>query len=259
MPSARAATWAAKWYVEFRDQLECVRRLPGFTSKAATEELGRNLDKLVSFHKTSGGQLDPKLTEFVAGLENRVRERLIAIGLLAPDRVAKAKPLADHLADFAAAIRAKGSTERHVALVTGRVRRVFDGCGFRSYGDIHADKVSAFLSNLRAGTQKKAGISAQTFNFHLQACKQFCRWAIKSGRTVNNPLAHLEGLNVKTDRRRDRRAFTVEELRRLLDVARTGPERYGVSGQERHLLIGYRWRRACGPTNCGASPARRLT
>jgi hypothetical protein len=32
---------AAKWYVEFRDQLETVRRLPAFTSKAASEELVR--------------------------------------------------------------------------------------------------------------------------------------------------------------------------------------------------------------------------
>jgi len=46
---------AARWYVEFRDHLETIRRLPAFESKAASEELGRNLDKLVAFHKSSGG------------------------------------------------------------------------------------------------------------------------------------------------------------------------------------------------------------
>ena len=35
---------AAKWYVEFRDHLETVRRVPGFESKAATQEMGRNLE-----------------------------------------------------------------------------------------------------------------------------------------------------------------------------------------------------------------------
>jgi hypothetical protein len=37
------------WYVEFRDHLETVRRLPAFSSKPATEKLGRNLDKLVAY------------------------------------------------------------------------------------------------------------------------------------------------------------------------------------------------------------------
>src|SRR5262249_20272613 len=129
---------APKWYVEFRDHLECVRRLPAFESKAASAEMGRNIDKLVAYYKASGGQTDPALTRFLSGLPIKTRERLVSIGLLAADRVAVAKPLADHLADFAAALTAKGNTVRHVELVTGRARRVFDGCAFRFYGDISA-------------------------------------------------------------------------------------------------------------------------
>ena len=41
----------ARWYVEIRDQRETVRRLSAFTSKAASEELGRNLDKRVAYYK----------------------------------------------------------------------------------------------------------------------------------------------------------------------------------------------------------------
>src|SRR5262245_44205455 len=123
------------WYVEFRDHLERVRRLPGFESKAASQELGRNLDKLVAYHKSSGGQVDPDLTRFLAGLPVKTRNKLVAIGLLAAERVAVAKPLAEHLADFAAALTAKGNTAFHVEVVTGRARRVFEGCGFRFYND----------------------------------------------------------------------------------------------------------------------------
>src|SRR5262249_46487866 len=43
-------------------------------------------------------------------------------------------------------------------------------------------------------------------------------------------------LNVKTDRRRDRRPFSVEELRPLLDAARTGPERFDMCGEDRAIL-----------------------
>ena len=59
---------ASKWYVEFRDPLEYTRRLPAFESKAASEELGRNLEKMVAYHKSSGGQMDPALTRFLACL-----------------------------------------------------------------------------------------------------------------------------------------------------------------------------------------------
>src|SRR5262249_1678172 len=152
------------------------------------------------------------------------------------DRVAVAKPLAEHLTDFAAALVAKGNTARHVELVTGRARRVFAGCGFRFHGDISASKVMEFMHGLRADAHDKGGISSQTFNFHLQAVKQFCRWMVRDRRALESPLGHLEGLNVKTDRRRDRRAFTVDELRGLLDTTRTGPERFGMEGHERSLL-----------------------
>jgi hypothetical protein len=76
---------AARWYVEFRDQLDTVRRLPAFESKAASAEMGRNLDKLVAFHKSSGGQTDPALTRFLTGLESRTLVSLVKIGLLAPN------------------------------------------------------------------------------------------------------------------------------------------------------------------------------
>src|SRR5437899_10696684 len=135
---------AAKWYVEFRDPLECVRRLPAFESKAASEELGRNLEKLVGYHKSSGGQIDPSLSRWLMGLPRKMRERLVAIGLLDPERVAVSKALADHLTDWTEALKARGCSARHVDLVVSRARKVIDGCGFRYYGDISGSKVLTF-------------------------------------------------------------------------------------------------------------------
>src|SRR5262249_8267904 len=45
-------------------------------------------------------------------------------GLLDPFHEHHARPLADHLADFEAALRAKGGTEANVKLVTARARKV---------------------------------------------------------------------------------------------------------------------------------------
>ena len=227
---------AAKWYVEFRDHNERPRRLPAFASKAASEETGRNLVRLVDYHKATGGQTDPALSRWLTTLPRRTRDKLVSIGLLSPERVAVSKPLADHLTDFAAALRAKGNSDFHVEVVTGRARRVFNGCGFRYFSDLDAGKVLAFLSGLRADKGEKRGISAQTFNFYVGAVKQFCRWMVKDRRAAESPVAHLDGVNVKTDRRRDRRALTVDELVRLLDATRAGRDRAGMTGPERAML-----------------------
>ncbi len=227
---------AAKWYCEFRDTNETIRRIPGFTSKAATAELGRNLEKLVGYAKASGGQSDPALAEWLVQLPQRIRDRLVIIGLLNAERAAVSKPLSDHLDDFRDALKAKACSSSYIALVTGRVRRIVEGCGFRFYGDISASKTMTYLDELRTDTDEKRGISAQTFNFYLQAVKQFCRWMVKDRRATESPVTHLDGLNVATDRRHDRRALSVDELRRLLETTGNEPERFGMTGSLRALL-----------------------
>jgi hypothetical protein len=226
---------ASKWYVEFKDHLDTVRRLPAFKSKAASEEMGRNLEKLVAYHKVTGGQTDPVLTRWLAGLPQKTRDKLVKIGLLDGQRVAVSMPLAEHLDDFGKALVAKGNTPFHVEVITKRARRIIESCGFRFYSDLSASKVQEFLHRLRQDTEEERGISAQTFNFYLQAVKQFCRWMVKDRRASELPLAHLEPLNVQTDRRHDRRELTEEELPRLLEAARacnrvcrelTGRDRY---------------------------------
>ena len=226
----------AKWYIEFRDHNDVLRRLSAFTSKSASDELGRNLAKLLCYHKASGGQTDPSLTQWLTELPQRTLGKLVDISLVDRERVAISKPLHDHLGDFKKSLQAKGCTDRHVELVTNRAKRVFDGCGFRFHSDITASKAMNYLHELRADTKDQRGISAQTFNFYLQAIKQFCRWMVKDRRASESPVAHLDGLNVKTDRRHDRRALTIEELRRLLEVTRCGPDRRNMTGLERTML-----------------------
>jgi len=228
---------AAKWYVEFRDQLDTVRRLPTFVSKAAAEEFGRNVVKLVDYHKGSGGQTDPTLTRWLAGLPQKTRDKLVSIGLLDAQRVAVAKPLVDHLEDWRAVLTAKGNGAQHIAETTGRVQRIIDGCAFKYHADISASKLLSFLHELRTNPDHpRGGISATTFNHMLGSFKAFCRWLVKDRRAAESPVAHLDGLNAQTDKRHERRPFTDEELMRLLDAAHHGPERRRMSGPERALL-----------------------
>ena len=88
----------------------------------------------------------------------------------------------------------------------------------------------------RLGEEVERGISAQTFNFYLQGIKQFCSWMVKDRRAHESPVGHLDGLNVKTDRRHDRRSLSVEELLRLLQTTADGADRYGMTGPQRAML-----------------------
>jgi len=85
-------------------------------------------------------------------------------------------------------------------------------------------------------TLREADASAATRNYHLAALKQFCRWMVAERRATESPVAHLKGLNVRTDRRYVRRALEPDELRRLLQAAHDGPDRLGMTGPARALL-----------------------
>ena len=62
-----------RWYAELQDHQQVIRRFPGFSSKAATAEMGRNLERMVAYHRSSGGQLDPTLVGWLETLPPRIR------------------------------------------------------------------------------------------------------------------------------------------------------------------------------------------
>ena len=216
-----------RWYVEYKDANGRVRRKAGYTDRKATEQLAADLERTAERVRS--------------GYRPKEHEHL-------------ARALEEHLADWQEALRAKGTTERQVQQVHNRAKRIMDDCGFVVWGDIRAAKVQKALAEMRKDTEKKRGISAQTSNWYLQAGKSFCEWLVKEGRAPENPLVHLEGLNVKVDRRHDRRALTLDECRALLAAAARGPKRWKMTGRERAVL--YRLVLASG---LRAGEARTLT
>ena len=234
------------WYVEFTDHLERRRRVSGVRDRKHAEAIGRNIERLVRC-RASGERPDPMLTKWVETCPPGLRARLGRIGLLDTARIAALRPLLAHLdgesdaPGFRQVLAARGNTARQVNLVCTRARRVIEGCRFTYWSDISPSRVMTFLDELRADSvdergNVKRGISAQTFNFYLAAFKQFCRWMVKDGRASESPVAHLDGLNVRTDRRHDRRALSVEEIRWLLETTRNEPERFGMTGPQRAML-----------------------
>jgi integrase len=177
--------------------------------------------------------LGPQLTRWLEQIPARSLDKFVKIGLIDSKKATAGNPLSEHLEDFKRSLLTKGNTTGYVKTVISRTRRIVLGCDFRSWTDISASQVEQYLSSLRKDGK---GISAQTFNFYLQAIKQFCKWMVDDRRAGESPVKHLRGLNVRTDRRHDRRALDPGEIRRLLKATRAAPKRFGMTGHERALL-----------------------
>lgn len=55
-------------------------------------------------------------------------------------------------------------------------------------------------------------------------------------RATSSPVEYLDAMNAGADIRVQRRALSTKDMRKLLDAARTGPERCGIDGPQRALI-----------------------
>jgi len=207
---------SSRWYVEIKDHLERRRRLPAYENRKASEDFGRKVEALVAC-RLCGERPDGDLRKWLEGLSPKMTAKLVRWGLLDGTRAASSKGLMEHATDYRAALLAKGDTAQHAAKSFSMVKRTGEECRFRSWSDVSASRLQAFLADMRA-----KGRSIRTSNAYLTAFKGFARWCVRDGRLGESPVAHLQKLNEKTDARRQRRALTAEECRRLLAVADPG-------------------------------------
>jgi len=197
----------ANWYVETRVNGR-LKKVPGYTDKAATLQLAAELERNEA-HRASGLKTD------------------VGDGLL--------RPLAEHLEDWRNLLRAK-RTRDYADKQHTRAKAVIDGCGFDLWKQIDQDKVELFLAGLREDKNDKRGLSKQTADAYLQACKQFLKWMAKSKRAPFSPLAFMDRDRGMEDSRRLRRAWTDAELVELVEYLQTAPELYGMTGETRAMV-----------------------
>ncbi len=228
-------------HLDFTDHAGAPRTLTLFTDDSVSEDWAKKLDRLLAC-RTAHEPLTSDLAVWLERMLPKLRAKLAKWNILDAARAASGKALTAHVDDFEKMLEARGATEQYAQLTANRARAVVKGCGFERYSDIVPGRVLQYLADRRAG-----GLSAQSSNFYLQSFKAFCLFMVRERRATESPVAHLEGVNVKTDRRHDRRALTVEEARRLLEAARCGPVRYGMTGADRVALYmtamesGLRW------------------
>lgn len=193
-----------KWRIKYKDEHGQWRTVAGYADKETTKTKAR-------------------------GIETDVERR--RQGLVDPFEDSKKVSLADHLAAYERHLEAKGDCADHVARCKARIQAIFDGCGFGSIVSLCAhdarDKVNKYLA-------KRTDIGDQTKNHYRTALIGFCRWA-EDGRMPPTPLTRLKKVTI-TERSRERRAISAEQLDELLAVTLAGPKTHRLTGEQRYWV-----------------------
>lgn len=173
---------------------------------------------------------DRAAAEILLGELQRKQARASA-GLVDPHEDHKKRPLTEHVNDWCEALKDRGATATYVALSLKRVMAVICGIAATKWDQLDPNRVLGYLAGRRA-----EGLSVESSNHYLRRIKQFARWMHRTRRAPDNPLECLGLQNSRTDRRHDRRELSTDEVRRLLDAARSGPVLYGMPGKDRVWL-----------------------
>jgi len=119
---------------------------------------------------------------------------------------------------FTQHLKSKSATKNHIDMTIARLKKICVACRFVKMTDIKADP---FLEWLQALTD--SGLGAATRNGYRKALTTFCNWAVSKDYLRKNPIKKVPKLNEELDIRHGRRAYTKEEIGKLLKAAQERP------------------------------------
>ena len=139
-------------------------------------------------------------------------------------------PVDLHIADYLTHLRSKRGkghkptvSPRYVENVTQKLKRICDDCSFVWLRDLNRESIARWCKRQR---EVRSPLGERTITDYLATMTAFGFWLVEESRLASNPFARLIrkfGGDEKADRRRERRALTADELRRLLHAAAVRP------------------------------------
>jgi len=221
------------WHIVFEDNLGIRRELKAYTDHQATQRLADKIQDLLNF-KANKVPLPEEIQEWLEQIPSSIRDELIQFGILDAKQAEIGKPLSEHVTEYVDFLTKKERARAYIKEVEGILTRLFKDCKFTTWSDISATRLKEHLDELRDGGN---GISKCRYNGLLGAAKSFCRWMVRQQKATSSPIEYLEGMDhQQTDQRHQRRALALNDFRRFLEAALTGPKMYGLTGYERNLL-----------------------
>lgn len=152
-------------------------------------------------------------------LSQRLREvARDAVGLSDPYRRHRARPLADHLAEFLAGVDSRNRTAKHRDQLRARLGLAFDGMGARRLDDLDASAADAFLGRLL-----NDGLAVKTRDHYATTLRQFGEWLVDGDRIARNPFRRVRRVSRPSDVTVERQALDPDDVQRLVAAAEVRP------------------------------------
>ena len=181
-------------------------------SQAALNELVKNVELL------RAGRAIPPLSQVSPIIREKVKEALKDSGQeTASDQLSR-KPLKALCEMYLEHLKASGTTEGHRKQVKRCLDVVTEECGFLYLKNICQPPVKDFINR-----KKGCGLSDRTVNVYVDKLRYFCRWAVKNNLLTSDPFAGFVRLDEKTNRVREARSLTPDEVEKLLEAAHKRP------------------------------------
>ena len=165
-------------------------------------------DKWKSLGVTDKQVAEKKAREFI---QEQERE---AAGIVEPRVIREAAKLSlkEHLNDYVGDLEKRnraGRDGRGARLLRSRIVRLIEDCGWALAINVTADSFIAWRNRQQN--------SARTLNHYVQGMVSFLNWMERAGRIKTNPLKYVSKVDERGQRKRVRRAFTDDELLKLVE------------------------------------------
>lgn len=230
----------------------------------AQSQTGSLYKKTPDAAKWTGAYFDPFLqkrrvvTLFTDKRASQVRlQELItraerkAAGLEDPCVEQRERHLREHITEYLDHCRHVGECDTHVSNKKSQLERLMADTNATRLTDLTPNTVGRYLQRLSKGGRVRewdkgddATLSARSVNHHRATAIALVNWCVDTNRLTDNPLKNVPKLDERRDRRRVRRAFTTEEIDRLLAIAGTRRPVYIaaiLTGLRRSELGGITW------------------
>ncbi len=176
-------------------------------SQAVLNELVKNISLL------RAGRAIPPLGEISPIIRKQVQEALRDSGQETKGDQLSRKPLSALCRMYLEDLKASGRTEKHRKEAKRCLVAIIGECDFQFLKDICQPPVKGFINR-----KKASGLSDRTVNVYVDRLRYFCNWAVRNRLMVSSPFVDFVRLDEQTNRVREARSLTPDEVEKLLDA-----------------------------------------
>ena len=210
--------------LQFKDNQGKLRNVLAYTNQVASVSLGEKIKNLM----IPGADVN----SLIQDIPERIKSKLVAFGIISDQFTAQSlTDLIDKYSEWMKSTRAMkhglNRCEKYCSNTKTMLNKIIDGCGFKRYSDINVVVLEIYLGKLK--------VKSATYNQNVIAIKGFCKWVVKGKFAAYNAASEL-GYITDADDKQERRAFTTDEVFRLLEVTQAAPRRFELNGDQRVLM-----------------------